>query len=179
MILPNLYSLREQLAEERILLCFNGPISRSLIEEIGIALKKYLQAEPLTPASASDVFAVYIELTQNIRHYSEKTKLEGSDVATVIVSQNTAGKYVVSAGNLVYRNDGDVLVDKISELALLDNVALKKIYKEQLRKPKSATATTGAGLGIIDMSRKASEPLKAELKSVSEDIAFYSVSVEL
>ncbi len=179
MILPNLYNLREQLAEERILLCFNGPISRSLIEEIGVALKKYLQAEPLTPASASDVFAVYIELTQNIRHYSENTKLVGSDVATVIVSQNLEGHYAVSAGNLLYHNDGEVLVKHINDLASLDKIALKKLYKEQLRKPRDVTATTGAGLGIIDMARKASKPLKAELKSVSQDISFYSVSVQL
>jgi hypothetical protein len=34
-----------RLARQRILLCFNGPISRSLIEEIGHALRNYTQAE--------------------------------------------------------------------------------------------------------------------------------------
>ena len=31
---PDLYGLRERFEKDNILLCFNGPISRSLIEEI-------------------------------------------------------------------------------------------------------------------------------------------------
>lgn len=179
MAIPNLYRLKDLLAEERILLCFNGPISRSLIEEIGNALKKYLQAESLTPVSAADVFAVYIELTQNIRHYSELSQLPDSDVATVIVSQNADDRYVVSAGNLVYTKDGLSLIETLNELSPLDKVELKKRYKEQLRKPRDMNLKTGAGLGIIDIARKASQPLSAELQEVSLDTSFYSVRVEL
>ena len=40
----DLFELRTHFNQSRILLCFNGPISRSLIEEIGSALKNYLQA---------------------------------------------------------------------------------------------------------------------------------------
>ena len=38
----NLFELRAHFNRSNILLCFNGPISRSLIEEIGNALKNYL-----------------------------------------------------------------------------------------------------------------------------------------
>ena len=34
-----IFGLREYFSSGQILLCFNGPISRSLIEEIGNALK--------------------------------------------------------------------------------------------------------------------------------------------
>ena len=64
-----MFDLRERFDNEKILLCFNGPISRSLIEEIGNALRNYMKSEQASPAAALDVFAVYIELTQNIRHY--------------------------------------------------------------------------------------------------------------
>ncbi|HWG85223.1 MAG TPA: DUF6272 family protein, partial [Deinococcales bacterium] len=64
-----LYSLHETFDRERILLCFNGPFSQGLIEEIGSALKKYLQSEAASRSASLDVFAVYIELAQNIVHY--------------------------------------------------------------------------------------------------------------
>ena len=64
----NLFELRAHFNRSNILLCFNGPISRSLIEEIGNALKNYLQADQAQPNAAMDVFSVYIEMTQNIRH---------------------------------------------------------------------------------------------------------------
>jgi len=37
-----LYELRESYNEQQILLCFNGPFSQGLIEEIGNALKRYM-----------------------------------------------------------------------------------------------------------------------------------------
>ena len=39
----DLLAMRESYTRQRILLCFNGPISRSLIEEIGNALRNYLE----------------------------------------------------------------------------------------------------------------------------------------
>lgn len=64
----DLFALREEFNRQQIMLCFNGPISRSLIEEIGNALREYLKADHAAPSAAMDVFAVYIEMTQNIRH---------------------------------------------------------------------------------------------------------------
>lgn len=56
----NIFGLREYFNSGKILLCFNGPISRSLIEEIGNALKNYLQADNVHPSEAMDVFGVYV-----------------------------------------------------------------------------------------------------------------------
>jgi hypothetical protein len=67
----DLLSLRQQFTQENILLCFNGPISSSLIQELGEALKSYLKADQTEPSLSMDVFSVYIELTQNIRHYAK------------------------------------------------------------------------------------------------------------
>lgn len=103
----DLLAMRESYTRQRILLCFNGPISRSLIEEIGHALRNYLHAEQAKPSEAMDVFAVYIEMTQNIRHYANlKGYGEHEAAATVAIARNEDGHYVVSAGNLVERDDG-------------------------------------------------------------------------
>lgn len=100
----DLLAMRESYTRQRILLCFNGPISRSLIEEIGHALRNYLHAEQAKPSEAMDVFAVYIEMTQNIRHYANlKGYGEHEAAATVAIARNEDGHYVVSAGNLVER----------------------------------------------------------------------------
>ncbi|MFL7933382.1 biofilm formation regulator kinase SiaB, partial [Pseudomonas aeruginosa] len=110
----DLLAMRESYTRQRILLCFNGPISRSLIEEIGHALRNYLHAEQAKPSEAMDVFAVYIEMTQNIRHYANlKGYGEHEAAATVAIARNEDGHYVVSAGNLVERDDGQSLVRSI------------------------------------------------------------------
>src|SRR5690606_36703199 len=94
----DLFAMRDRYNQQQILLCFNGPISRSLIEEIGNALRNdpqpplrvlprsigaishslvansahaqrnYMQAEHAHSSSATYVLVTYIAMTPNIRH---------------------------------------------------------------------------------------------------------------
>jgi hypothetical protein len=172
----DLFAMRERYNQQQIMLCFNGPISRSLIEEIGNALRNYLSADHAHPSAAMDVFAVYIEMTQNISHYTRyKNWTEQESGATVVVSRDEQGRYVVSAGNLVDMPDGEHLVEAVEQLGLLDKLQLKAAYKEQLRRPRDAEKTSGAGLGLIDIARKASEPLQASLQPVANGRGFFSL----
>lgn len=172
----DLFSLRTHFNRNRILLCFNGPISRSLIEEIGNALKNYLQAENAQPTAAMDVFSIYIEMTQNIRHYAQSRGYGDLDsAATVIVARDAEERYLVQAGNIVETADGEALLARVEALASMDKAQLKAAYKTQLRLPRDAEATTGAGLGLIDVARKSSLPLKSSLSPIDEKRAFFSL----
>lgn len=170
------FGLRDLFTRNRILLCFNGPISRSLIEEIGNALKNYLQADNAQPSAAMDVFGTYIEMTQNIRHYALRQGYgEADSSATIIVARDEGGGYMVQAGNLVEAADGAALAARVAELAALDKAALKAAYKEQLRRPREEAASSGAGLGLIDIARKSSRPLAAQLMPLPDGRAFFSL----
>jgi hypothetical protein len=126
----SLASLREFFSAERILICFNGPISRTLISEIGIALKEHIQSTRQCMSSAMDVFSAYIEMSQNIRHYTAAQGYNEPDAtATVVIAESGEGHYVVSAGNIVEHADGQALVERINHLASLDKAGLKILYK--------------------------------------------------
>lgn len=175
----DLYALRERFNQERTLLCFNGPTSRSLIEEIGKALKNYLEAEHAHPAEAMDVFSVYIEMIQNIRQYAMQRQ-DAEAAATVAIARGEQGGYVVSVGNFVEAADGDRLVKMIERLAGLDKAELKAEYKAQLRKPRTPGQASGAGLGLIDIARRSRQPLQASLSPLGQDgRAFFSLSVAI
>lgn len=172
----DLFGLREHFNRSHILLCFNGPISRSLIEEIGSALKNYLQADQAQPSAAMDVFAIYIEMTQNIRHYAAQQGYgELDSAATVVVARDSEGRYVVQAGNLVETADGEALLSRVRELAALDKAELKAVYKTQLRQPRPENVASGAGLGLIDIARKSVLPLQASLSAADDGHSFFSL----
>ena len=176
--LIDLFSLQQTYNQQRIMLCFNGPLTRSLIEEIGNALRNYMEREQATMSSAMDVFGAYIEMTQNIRHYAARKGWNEADAsATVVIARDAEGRYVVSAGNIVDAADGAGLEAQVNVLAAMDKAALKARYKEQLRKPREDGATTGAGLGLIDLARKASEPLSCSLRTLDDGRAFFSMRV--
>lgn len=172
----SLASLREFFSGERILICFNGPISRTLIGEIGVALKDHIESTHSHQSAAMDVFSVYIEMSQNIRHYSARMAYNDMDAAaTVVIAEVEDRHYAVSAGNLVESADGEILLQRIQELAKLDKVELKALYKKQLRSPRDADQASGAGLGLIEMARKASRPLEATLDAGPHGKAFFSL----
>jgi hypothetical protein len=176
----DLFQLQQSYNQQRIMLCFNGPLTKSLIEEIGNALRNYLQRENATSSASMDVFAAYIELTQNIRHYAaSKGWNESEAAATVVIARDLDGRYVVSAGNILEAADGEVLTARVAALAAMDKAQLKAAYKEQLRKPRDDSAATGAGLGLLDMARKASAPLSCSLRALDGDRAFISMRVVL
>lgn len=176
----DLFSLRETYNAQDIMLCFNGPFSRSLIEEIGAALRNYLERQDTSPSSAMDVFAVYIEMAQNIRHYAKDHHYEELDAAaTVVIAREHGNRHVVSAGNVVEKDDGEKLVARIEELATMDKAALKALYKDTMRKPRDESVATGAGLGLIDMARKSTAPMVASLRDLDAGRAFFSLSVTI
>lgn len=160
----DLYLLRETYHQKRMLLCFNGPVTQGLIEEIGEALKKYVQSEAASSSSALDVFAVYVEIAQNIRQYSLAQGYAEADAsATVVIGKDEDGRYVVSAGNVVESADAAALAERVGALAAMDKAQLKARYKEQLRRPREGA---GAGLGLIDIARRASQPFSYSLHPI-------------
>lgn len=172
----DIFELREHFNRCQIMLCFNGPVSRSLIEEIGNALKSYLQADHVQPSAAMDVFGVYVEMTQNIRHYAMAQGYgEIDSSATVVVARDADNRYIVQAGNLVEKADGEILLARIQALAQMDKAELKAAYKTQLRQPRNENAVSGAGLGLIDVARKSSQSLTASLSESTDGRAFFSL----
>ena len=177
MATTDLYDLRARLANEEILICFAGPFSHSIIEELGTAVKRYLEAEQVTKTAMMNVFSVFVELTQNLKNYAERKAAGppgGSQFSSSIVAIGRCGdKYVVSSGNVVLRADIVPVLARLELLAGLDRQALKTLYKEQLR--RGGEAGRGAGLGLIDLARSTSEPLQPSLRDIDEQTCFFSL----
>ncbi|MCT0225268.1 biofilm regulation protein kinase SiaB [Synechococcus sp. CS-1328] len=176
MTIQNLSALRQYFSAESIFICFNGPVSRSLISEIGLALKNHIESIEASQTAAIDVFSVYVEMSQNIRHYTNSQGYNEADsTATVVIAASDELHYSVSAGNVVEQADGEKLLERIMELAALDKMELKALYKSQLRQPRNQEAVTGAGLGLIQIARIASRPLEANLDLLDDGRAFFSL----
>jgi hypothetical protein len=172
----SLMSLRDFFSDQKILICFNGPISRNLIGEIGSALKEHIESNHAPDLEVMDVFSVYIEMSQNIRNYAGSRGFSDAESsATVVIAAAEPGHYAVCAGNLVRLEDGKALVERIRTLAGCDKGQLKALYKEQLRQPHSTVKGRGAGLGLIEIARRSSQPMEASLDPIGSDRAFFSL----
>ncbi|KEF42744.1 MAG: hypothetical protein ER33_04185 [Cyanobium sp. CACIAM 14] len=172
----SLMSLRDFFSDHKILICFNGPISTNLIGEIGSAIKEHIESNHAPDLEVMDVFSVYIEMSQNIKNYaSTKGFNDTESSATVVIAAADPGHYAVCACNLVEMEHGKALVERIRTLADCDKAQLKALYKEQLRRPRSELQGSGAGLGLIEIARRSSQPMEASLEPVDTGRAFFSL----
>ena len=174
----DLYGLRKSFIDGEVLICFNGPFSHSIIEEIGIAVRRYLETETTSRSAVSDVFAVFVELAQNVQSYTGRLKERkdepGLDAGTLAIGRRGDG-YAVSAGNMMNQADVAGLSAQLETLRSMDKPALKALYKEKLRRPRLPDG--GAGLGLIDVARRANQPLSWSFREIDDRYRFFSLSV--
>jgi len=174
----NLLDLQKLLQNYGVLISFSGRFTQAIIEELGDAVKKYLETEATSQNDTYNVFSVFIEQTQNIRNYSagKNDSPMGDRIANsgIVAIGKSEDGYFVSAGNLIESKDIGPLISRLDEIIPLDKAELKKLYKEQMKKDLSP-GTTGAGLGLIDMARRAKKPLKYSVVKLDETISFFTL----
>jgi len=167
--------IREEITREGVMICFNGAFVHSIIEEIGSALRRYLEGAETKKGAAMDVFSVYIEQAQNVRNYlARKSFAETSHSNAIIVIGRRGERYLVSSGNIVDIEDVSELSERLDSLTRLDAEGLRKLFKERLR--SQAPAQGGAGIGLIEIARRSSETLQYAFHPVDQQYRFFCLT---
>ncbi|WP_276354589.1 SiaB family protein kinase [Cohnella caldifontis] len=176
MIDKQLLNVQKLLQDHGILICFSGRLSQQLIEEYGEAVKSYLESENRPKNEIFHIFSIFIEMTQNIKNYC--TRISGSALgdqiaqsSIVTIGKDGQGSYIC-AGNLIEEEDLRELTGRIDALVRLNKDELKAFYKDQLKKNDPQN---GAGVGLIDMARKATSPLAYSVTKLGNNLSFFTL----
>ena len=180
--MADLDHIRQFLAAEGILMCFNGPFRHSIIEELGKAVRKHLETEDVRKSAMADVFSVFIEAAQNVSNYAlrnrsddlGRTRLQSG----ILVIGRQGEAYQIRCGNYLRSEDTPALLLQLDRLGRLDKAGLKAVYKEQMH-AAVPPGGTGAGLGLITMARTASQPLAYAVVRGEPGLDFFSLTVTL
>src|SRR3546814_19542433 len=103
----DLFSMRESVLEQDIMICFNGPFSRPIIEELGNAVRRYMESAATERGAMMDVFSVYFEQTPNVRNHLYRRDPEDliRQPAIVMIAHNDEGS-AVCPGKVIDHADG-------------------------------------------------------------------------
>ncbi|MFA9395715.1 MAG: SiaB family protein kinase [Halodesulfovibrio sp.] len=167
--------------DEGVIFYFNGPVSQSVVEGIGDAVRAKMRHDAVGIGVTQKVFTILIEQMQNIVRYSTDRLMEdefGAEAARgqVIIGQNGDGSYFISSGNRIRSEDATDLYKRIENVRYMSPDELKVLYKEERRKAKSGSEK-GAGLGLIEMARKSGKPLDFAIEPLDEETSFFSMKV--
>lgn len=175
----DMLKLREGLSENGILMSFNGPFTHGIIEELGNAIKRYLEVAQLDKGAVMDVFATYIEQAQNAKNYITRSGFVDDRLAAAIVVIGFAeGRYSVSSGNAIRKGDVPELQEHLRTINALDKDGLKKLYKERLKMARQPDAP-GAGVGLIGIARSSIGGLEYSFNPLDAGHDFFSLTVRV
>jgi hypothetical protein len=173
-----LLELQGFLRDKGIMICFSGRLSQELIEEYGAAVKKYMETEDRPMNEIFNIFSIFIEQTQNIKNYcssiAEDACFELVHQSSIITIGKTEQGSYISSGNYIKNEHVEKLTQRVEKLIPLDKTALKKLYKDQLREAPE-DSSQGAGIGLIEMARKATVPLQFTVSPVDEQLSFFTL----
>jgi Family of unknown function (DUF6272) len=189
MLASELLDLRGRLHKKGVIFAYSGYVTEPVLSGVGEALKQKLTIDDADTKTLRSVFAVFVEQMQNMIRYSAE-KAEGhlppaSDAKALMEIRYgilTIGKegrdYVVFAGNLVERADVERLRAKLTRIRGMSKDELKALYKEQLRAAPEE-GSKGAGLGFMEIARRASKPIEFDFADVNDTHAFFALKATI
>lgn len=178
MLAREMYNFRDELNAKGIIFCYSGYITEAILSGIGGALKTKLALENEERARTRSLFAVFVEQVQNVIRYSAERIPEGDNVDGnelrygVLVVGKTDEKYFVSCANLVELKDVDRLNTNLGKIQGMDAEGLKVLFKQTL-KGKTPDGSKGAGVGFVDIARRASHGFEFDFTQVDDTHSYF------
>ena len=175
------YRMKTESNQRGIILSFNGFISEGILFALGDALKKKMSMDETNITTMKRVFSVFVEQAQNIIRYSAETLVkeaqEGSRISSGLITVgHEGGRFFVVCGNIMRREDADPLQARLEKIRNLDPAGIKAYYLEKIQ-DADEPASKGASLGLIEIARRASEPIQYDFLDIDARTTFYCMKV--
>ena len=177
MLAKEYYSFKKSLDEKGIMVSFSGFVSEGILFSLGEALKQKMTLDETDINTAKKVFSVFVEQVQNVIRYSSdrveskaERKVElGSGTITV---GHDMKKFFIVCSNTVDSADVPLLRERLELLKTLDKDGLKAHYREKLKEDPEAQSK-GATIGLIEIARRASEPIEFDFEPINDNSTFF------
>jgi Family of unknown function (DUF6272) len=127
---------------------------------------------------ARKMFAVFMELTQNIRYYAARWKEheQESPYGLVLIKEEDGG-YVLEVGNVISESSYKNLRKKCDYINQLTQEELRKYRSELLDRP-AEPESKGAGIGLVKVALASENTIGMDSQVLEANYAFFTVSVK-
>ncbi len=176
-------SFKHDLDQRGIIFSFSGYMSEGILYSLGDALRQKMALEDTNVGTVKKVFSVFVEQAQNIIRYSaEKLSGDGSKSIELSSGMVTIGTendhFFIVCANVVLASDEPRLRERLERLRSMDRDAIKAYYKEQLREAPEEQSK-GATIGLIEIARRASEPIEFDFDPIDDEKFFFCMKVSI
>jgi Family of unknown function (DUF6272) len=185
MLARELLNIRSILQKQGIIFAYSGYLTETVLSGVGEAIKNRLVLDDADTKTLRGVFAVFVEQMQNMIRYSAE-KIPNSAAEPPVIEMRygvlTIGRegddYVIHAGNLVARSDVERLRERLGQIRNMNKEELRALHKERLRLGPEE-GSKGAGLGLMEIARRASKPIEFDFTDVDDKHVFFTLKASV
>jgi len=163
----------KKMKEENILVVQKGDFAQESILPVLKIVDNNLKSVFKNSSSKKKVFHIIVELLQNISKHGFKNQKMSEGI---ILLGKTESDYTINAGNFIENNKVEALKNHLQDLNKLSSEDLKEFYFSKL-KERYDPEKRGAGIGLIDIARRTSEPLVFNFEKIDNDKSFFTIHI--
>ena len=156
---------------------YRGVFTQSITENILSLTETNLDKVEETSKIKGRIFFIMTEGLQNITRHQDLAD-DSPEKTGIFVIQKRNEEYYITTGNLIDVHKVDALKGQLEHINKLDKDELKKYHKHLLKSGK-ISEKGGAGLGLIEMARKAGNPLTFDFKSIDDKFSYFYLHTEI
>jgi len=159
-----------------VFLSYGGFLSQELISAMTEALEREAEENGISLGISTNIFTIFIELSQNMMNYSKTKKINDkslSPTGLIIVSKDDGENYFIDSQNIISIDDKNKIEPKLIEVQSLDKDGLKKRYRE-LRRSGKDTHSKGGGIGFYEIAKRC-DSLEYDFTDINEDKLYFHI----
>jgi hypothetical protein len=165
--------IRKLIHEEDIIFSFSGQVSQALIEFI-IAITEEKLATQMDKVDMKKLFIVAIEQLQNVINNAEYCGRDCSCIGSevfIIGYDKIKEKYYVNTANEIVESHKEKISNKIDYINSLNTEQQRELLKAKLKSAEDLHSR-GAGVGLIEMSKRSSEKIEYNFENYQNKLYF-------
>ena len=176
------YSIFQSMDDNNIQFSYKGPLTQDILTSFGESIREKLHTDDCDEKVIRRIFAILVETAQNILKYSsERTEISSAyrkdaGIGIIGIGNLTDNQFMVFSGNVIHVDEMQDIKDRIDYLNSLSPAELTLHYQKQL-KEGTITADGSAGLGWIDIARKANRPLQYKFVELNSGDLFFEITI--
>ena len=163
-----------------IFLSYGGFLSQALISSMTEALEKEAEASDVSMGISSNIFTIFIELSQNMMNYSKSSELNNNNIepgGLIVVSKDNEGNYYINSQNIISDDDKAIIEPKLLEVTTLNRDDIKKRYKE-LRRSGKNSHEKGGGIGFYEIAKRCNE-IDYTFTKINENKFYFHIKTKI
>ena len=166
---------------------YSGPMWKDGIKGIAGMVKSQLARDDISGNAAKSIFSVFIEQVTNMLMYSaekdqhtyESGESKGMSPGLLVLGRREDKTYFFQTRNIIMSSSAESIKDRIDLLNSLDKKSLRQYHRERLNAENENPDSKGAGLGLIEIARRATVPLKYDFEPLDGGLSYFTLYVEI